>query len=118
MYYDYDNSSSIRVEIPWVAVTHAAAGIRLDVTLAKITYGTTDLDGDIFSGSTTVSVTDTQVTQGVPELATVTITRAQASSPSAGDALVLTIFRDTSHAGDTLSGSNIIVRPDVRLVYA
>jgi len=118
MLYDYDNSTDIVVQIPWIAETHSAAGVRWDVYIGPIVYGSDDLDTtSLLSGSTVTSVTDTSVTQGVPELATVQITRSNAGNINAGDGFYLLIMRDHDHAGDTLSGSDAIVFPDIMLVY-
>lgn len=114
---DYDGTSDISIRLPLLAVDDASGSTAaFSVELARMQWGTTDLDGDILSGSTAVVGTKVLAgAQGKPVLLEVTITNAQANGIQGGDGFVLRIFRDVSADG---VANDILVLPQIQVVYA
>lgn len=114
---DYDGSSDINVTFPILAKSDATSNTAAySVVIGRIEWGVTDLDGDIFSGSTAVVGTKALVgAQGKAVLMEVTITNAQANGLAGGDGIVVRVFRDVS--GDGVA-NDVMVLPQMQVVYA
>lgn len=111
------NATSVKVRLPWMAATATTGGIRWNAGFRRLDTAE-DVDGAL-TYSVQAATGAVPGTSGFPVYTDITFTTgAQIDSLVGGEAFVLRVSRDVSHAGDDMAGYLQLMASAVQILEA
>lgn len=108
------SGAGFKVRLPWAAASATTGGVRWAVAFRRLdTAEDLDASHSYSEEAATSSAPGTSGYLAYPEIA---FTQAQADSIAAGEAFVMRVRRDVSHAGDDMTGDAQVLPTGVMLI--
>lgn len=108
---DFDSAKNVQLLVTWKPAAATTGGVRWEASLIEITDSSTDIDAlDWTSGYTAATGATSSAPTPLGECITATLTFSS-HGLAAGDKFHCRLYRDVSHAGDTMFGDAYILYP-------